>query len=170
MKNSSKTLIIFSALVLIVLGIVWFTRSNNPPLVQEDAAIDRPTISTYFVEHMRVSPQEARQMAQDGVIFRVSDNTTLMGIKGNLYYYGFIDDEERFQSLLETTEDTTPGDENSIKVADNTIDVNSSYYLNYDLNEEEIADILLNKAQHEQNFSQYTYLFMPGGRPGADQK
>ena len=116
------------------------------------------------MEHMRVSAQEAKSMASDGVMLRLSPSSTLQGVVGNLYYYGFIDDEAKFEKLLETTIDSTPGKEGSIKAGKNTIDVNSNYYLNYSMSDEEIADTLLNKAKFEPNFTQYNYLFMPSGK------
>ena len=112
---------------------------------------------------MRVSREEAKKMAADGVILQVSKDTTLMGIVGNLYYYGFIDNEDSFNKLLETASDTTPGKEEVIKVGNNTIDTQTSYYLNYNMTDKEIADTLLNKGKFEENFSRYSYLFMPGG-------
>jgi len=116
------------------------------------------------MEHMRVSAEEAKTMASDGVMLRLSPNSTLQGVVGNLYYYGFVDDESKFEKLLKTSTDSTPGKETSIKSGDNTIDVNSNYYLNYSMSDEEIVDTLLNKAKFEPNFTQYNYLFMPSGR------
>ena len=112
---------------------------------------------------MRVSPAEATEMASKGVDLRVSKDTTLTGIVGNLYYYGFIDNEKTFTKLLETTADTTSGRENAIKVGNNTIDTNSSYYLNYQMIDKEIADTLLNKGRYSEKFNDYNYLFMPSG-------
>jgi len=110
-------------------------------------------------------------MAVNGADLRVSKTTTVQGIVGNLYYYGFIDDQAKFNKLLETSKDITPGNENSIKVGtENTIDINSHYYLNYQMTEEEIADTLLNKAKFANDFSAYNYLFMPSGRGGPSQR
>ncbi|KKR17393.1 hypothetical protein A2778_05700 [Candidatus Daviesbacteria bacterium RIFCSPHIGHO2_01_FULL_40_24] len=123
----------------------------------------RKNVEAYFVENMRVSPAEATEMASKGVDLRVSKDTTLTGIVGNLYYYGFIDNEKTFTKLLETTADTTSGRENAIKVGNNTIDTNSSYYLNYQMIDKEIADTLLNKGRYSEKFNDYNYLFMPSG-------
>ena len=120
------------------------------------------------MEHMRVTAEEAKTMASDGVMLRLSPNSTLQGVVGNLYYYGFIDDEATFGKLLETATDSTPGVEESIKAGKNTIDINSNYYLNYSMSNEEIANTLLNKAKFEPDFTQYNYLFMPGGPEKKD--
>lgn len=130
--------------------------------MSEDLA-SRKTVEDYFIEHMRVSSEEAKTMASNGVMLRLSPNSTLQGVVGNLYYYGFIDDEVKFEKLLETTTDSTSGKENSIKAGKNTIDINSNYYLNYSMSDKEIADTLLNKAKFEPSFTRYDYLFMPSG-------
>lgn len=160
-----------TALLLISAGAYLYQKNrqsyseNYLPLEQ------RKTVEAYFIEHMRVSPTEAQEMATNGVDLRVSKTSTVQGIVGNLYYYGFIDDQAKFNKLLEVTKDTTPGDENSIKIGTgNTIDINSHYYLNYQMTEEEIADTLLNRAKFANDFSSYNYLFMPSGRGGPSQR
>lgn len=70
--------------------------------------------------------------------------------------------------LLGTTSDTTPGKEGAIKAGNNTIDTQTSYYLNYNMTDEEIADTLLNKGKLEPNFTRYNYLFMPSGSDKGD--
>lgn len=152
--------------ILVLVGILvagYFFLSKPLPPTSEDLA-SRKTVEDYFIEHMRVSAEEAKTMASDGVMLRLSPSSTLQGAIGNLYYYGFIDDEDRFERLLQTSTDSTPGKENSIKVGNSTIDVNSNYYLNYDMTDEEIVDTLLNKAKFEPNFTRYNYLFMPSGQ------
>ncbi|OGM74929.1 hypothetical protein A2382_03615 [Candidatus Woesebacteria bacterium RIFOXYB1_FULL_38_16] len=149
-------------LVSLLAGVSFLLNRPLPPM--QDELTSRKTVEDYFMEHMRVSAEEAKTMASDGVMLRLSPSSTLQGVVGNLYYYGFIDDEAKFRKLLETVTDSTPGKEESIKADKNTIDVNSNYYLNYSMNDEEIADTLLNKAKFEPNFTQYNYLFMPGGR------
>ena len=159
-----KNGLIIGTLILVSILVAGYFFLNKPlPPTSEDLA-SRKTVEDYFMEHMRVSAEEAKSMASDGVMLRLSPSSTLQGVVGNLYYYGFIDDEAKFRKLLETVTDSTPGKEESIKADKNTIDVNSNYYLNYSMNDEEIADTLLNKAKFEPNFTQYNYLFMPGGR------
>jgi len=159
-----KSWIIIGVILLVSLlaGVSFFLNKPLPPTQEE--LTSRKSVEDYFIEHMRVSAEEAKTMASDGVMLRLSPNSTLQGVVGNLYFYGFVDDEAKFEKLLETTTDSTDGKEDSIKADKNTIDVNSNYYLNYSMNDEEIADTLLNKAKFEPNFTQYNYLFMPGGK------
>jgi len=156
-----KNILIIGSLVLVAVLATGYYFLNKPlPSTQEELS-SRKTVENYFIEHMNASADEAKTMASDGVILRLSPNSTLQGIIGNLYYYGFIDDQIAFEKLLTETADNTPGNESSIKVGENTIDVNSSYSLNYSMSDEEIADTLLNKAEFEKNFTRYNYLFMP---------
>jgi len=157
--NNKVLLISGIFLVAILVTGDYFLKKPLPPTQEELSS--RKTVEDYFIEHMHVSAEEAKTMASDGVMLRLSPTSTFQGVIGNLYYYGFIDDQVAFEKLLTETADNTPGDENSIKVGENTIDVNSSYSLNYSMSNEEIAGTLLNKAQSEENFSRYNYLFMP---------
>ncbi|MDP3987733.1 MAG: hypothetical protein Q8P80_01160 [Candidatus Levybacteria bacterium] len=158
-----QTLIIIVCLLLVAATGYFFLNKQSSPTPQTQNLESRKTVENYFVENMRVSREEAKKMAADGVILRVSKDTTLMGIVGNLYSYGFIDNEDSFNKLLETTSDTTPGKEGVIKAGNNTIDTQTSYSLNYNMTDEQIADTLLNKGKFEENFTRYTYLFMPSG-------
>lgn len=158
-----KNRLVIGILTLVGILVAGYFFLNKPlPPTSEDLA-SRKTVDDYFMEHMRVSAEEAKTMASDGVVIRLSPNSILQGVVGSLYYYGFIDDETKLEKLLETTIDSTLGKEGSIKAGKNTIDINSNYYLNYSMSDEEIADTLLNKANFEPNFTQYNYLFMPGG-------
>lgn len=159
-----KSWVIIGVILLVSLlaGVSFLLNKPLPPTQEE--LTSRKTVEDYFIEHMRVSADEAKTMASDGVMIRLSPSSTLQGVMGNLYYYGFIDDEVKFEKLLQTTTDSTPGNEDSIKAGKSTIDVNSNYYLNYSMGDEEIAGILLNKAEFEPNFTQYNYLFMPSGK------
>lgn len=158
-----QTLIIIVCLLVVVAAGYLFLNKQSSPTPQTQNLESRKTVEDYFVENMHVSREEAKKMATDGVILRVSKDTTLMGIIGNLYYYGFIDNENTFNKLLETALDTTPGKEGAIKAGNNTIDIQTSYYLNYDMIDKQIADTLLNKGKFEENFTRYNYLFMPSG-------
>lgn len=161
-----QTLIIIVCLLVAAGGYLFLSKQSSPA-PQANNLEFRKTIEDYFVENMHVSREEAKDMAKDGVILRVSKDTTLMGIVGNLYYYGFIDNEDSFNKLLKTASDTTPGKEGAIKAGNNSIDTQTSYYLNYSMSDEQIADTLLNKGQFEENFTRYNYLFMPSD-PNAD--
>lgn len=158
-----QTLIIIVCLLLVAAAGYFFLNKISSPAPQTKNLEFRKTVDDYFVENMRVSREEAKKIAVDGVILRVSKYTTLMEIVGNLYYYGFIDDEDSFNKLLETASDTTLGKDVAIKTGNNTIDTQTSYYLNYNMTDEQIADTLLSKGQFEPNFTRYSYLFMPSG-------
>lgn len=160
MKKNRLVIGILALLSILVAG--YFLLNKPLPPTSEDLA-SRKTVEDYFIEHMRVSAEEAKTMASNGVMLRLSPNSTLQGVVGNLYFYEFVDDEIKLKKLLETSKDSTPGKEDSIKAGNNTIDVNSNYYLNYSMSDEEIVDTLLNKAKFELNFTRYNYLFMPSG-------
>ena len=156
-----QTIIILACLLLAAFGSYFFLNKQSSSPAQDLQS--RKTVEDYFIENMRVGADEAKEMAANGVDLRISKDTTLMGIVGNLYYYGFIDNEDSFNKLLETFSDKTPGREGAIKAGNNTIDVQSSYYLSYNMTDEQIADTLLNKGRYEENFTRYSYLFMPSG-------
>lgn len=160
-----KQILIIIVCLLIAVTVYYFLNKKSSSIPQTQNIDSNKSIEDYFVENMQVSREEAKEMAVDGVILRVSKDTTLMGIVGSLYAFGFIDNEGSFNELLETASDTTPGKEGVIKVGDSTIDIQSNYNLNYDMTDEQISDTRLNKGKFEENFTRYNYLFMPGG-PG----
>ncbi|MDP2649414.1 MAG: hypothetical protein Q8P10_01075 [bacterium] len=162
-----QTILIIISLLLVATAGYFFLNKPSSPSPQTQNLESRKTVEDYFIENMQVSREEAKEMAAEGAILRVSKDTTLKGIVGNLYYYGFIDNEDSFNKLLEATLDTTPGKEGAIKAGNNTIDTQTSYYLSYNMSDEEIADTLLNKGKFEENFTRYNYLFMPG-KPSSD--
>jgi len=158
-----ETFLIIVFFLLVATAGYFFLNRQSTPTPQTNNLESRKTVEDYFIENMRVSREEAKKMAAEGVILRVSKDTTLMGIVGNIYYYGFIDNEDAFNKLLKSASDTKQGREGTIKAGDNTIDTQTSYYLNYNMTDEEIADTLLNKGKFEENFTRYNYLFMPSG-------
>lgn len=151
---------IIGIILLLAVGYLYLNRQSSPSQYYLPPE-QRKTVEAYFMEHMHAGTDEAKEMASNGVALRVSKDTTLMGIIGNLYYYGFIDNEDKFSKLLTTMNDTTPGREGAIKAGNNTIDTNSSYYINYQMTDEEIVDTLLNKGRYSEKFNDYNYLFMP---------
>lgn len=159
MKKQTFIILVFLLLAAVAGYFLLNKQSSSTPETQNLES--KKTIEDYFVENMHVSREEAKEMAANGVILRVSKDTTLMGIVGNLYAYGFIDNEDYFNKLLEAVSDNTPGKEDAIKAGNNTIDTQSSYQLNYNMTNEQIADTLLNKGTFEPNFSRHNYLFMP---------
>lgn len=152
--------IIVGILLLMIGGYIYLNNRTSPSELRVPKE-QRKTIEAYFIDNMNASPEVAKGIAAEGVDLRVSKDATLIGIAGNLYYYSFIENEEAFTHLLEELEDTTLGQENAIKIGNNTIDINSNYYINYQMSEEEIADILLNRGKYDENFTRYNYLFMP---------
>lgn len=123
-------------------------------------------VEDYFIERLNMSPQEAlairsRPGVDGNVNLRINTITTLNALVGNLYYYGFIKDEDAFRYALEHTKDTTASDK-AIKVGvSGTIDTNAEYRISEDMNAWEIADILLNKPSGHFAFDEYNYFFMP---------
>ena len=123
-------------------------------------------VEDYFVEHLRMTSQEANEIRSkpgvDGTVdIRISLNVTLDGLVGNLYYYGFIRNEKSFRYALENTKDTTPS-EKAIKIGkDGTIDTNAEYRISENMSAWELADLLLNKPAGHFSFDEYNYFFMP---------
>ena len=110
-----------------------------------------------------MTPDEAKQSLEKGdgkITLRVYPSTTYQSITANLYYYGFVRDEDALKYALEHTPDTTP--KGGIKVGENgTIELNAEYRISEDMSAWEIADILLNKPSKHFNFDDYGYIFMP---------
>ncbi len=122
-------------------------------------------VEDYFVEHLRMTPQEAQEVRskpgdKDRVMLRLRENTTLEGLLGNLEYYGFVRDKETLRYALEHTTDALPGKANPLKIGDNTIDTWSSYQISENMTAWEIADQLLNQPTYF-SFDEYNYMFMP---------
>lgn len=131
-------------------------RSWNSPKKVED----------YFVERLRMTPQEASEIRSkpgvDGTVdLRINTNVTLEALVGNLYYYGFVRDEDTLRYALEHTKDITPSDK-AIKVGSTrTIDTNAEYRISENMSAWELADVLLNKPAGHFPFDEYNYFFMP---------
>ncbi len=123
-------------------------------------------IEDYFVERLRMTPQEASGIRSkpgaDGTVdLRINTNVTLEALVGNLFYYGFVRDEGSLLYALEHTKDITPS-EKAIKVGGKgTIDANAEYRISEDMDAWEISDILLNKPSGHFSFDEYNYFFMP---------
>jgi len=122
-------------------------------------------VEDYFIEHLRMSPQEAQEVrskpGSDGtVMLRIRETTNLEALLSNLEYYGFVRDKEALRYALEHTEDNQVGKANPIMVGENTISTWSSYRISEDMTAWEIADQLLNHPTYFA-FDEYNYLFMP---------
>jgi len=122
-------------------------------------------VEDYFVERLHMSQEEASNIrikpGVDGKInLRISTDTTLQGLTGNLYYYGFVRDEKALLYALEHTQDTTPYEKAIVVGKNGTIDQNAEYRISEDMSVWEIADVLLNKPSGHFPFDEYNYFFM----------
>lgn len=123
-------------------------------------------VEDYFIERLHMPVAEAEQIrsrpgVNDTADLRLDPKVTLDALIGNLFYYGFIRDEQAFRYALEHTKDTTPN-ELSIKVGKNgTIDTNAEYRISENMSAWELADLLLNKPEGHFTFDEYSYFFMP---------
>jgi len=90
-----------------------------------------------------------RPEGQETYTFRINKDTQLQAVVGNLEYYGFVRNQNALLKALEQSEDTTPGDENSIQVGSNTIDREAVYQLSQSMDTWEIAKVLLNEGTHQ---------------------
>jgi len=146
-KNRSKVIFLsaLSVLLAVALG-AWYKSFQNrfaPP--REDAPI---------------------------VKFRVDGQNTLMAVTGNLYYYGFVKDEDAFEYALKHAKDETPGKEGAIKIGGNTIDTETSYEISQSMSAWEIARILLNDGTASVSDCDHgcpdSHPFTPELLPGGD--
>ena len=117
-------------------------------------------VENYFIDTLKMTPQEAKKFADIGISFYVTKDTTLDGIIGNLAYYGLVKDEKALRYALENTKDTTSGKEGAIKVGNGgTIDL-AYYGLSRNMDTWQIANTLLNNPHPVR--IEYGYVFMPG--------
>lgn len=160
------SMIAFIALI-VGAGYFYFSKPNKenfkaPGKNWESAKI----VEDYFIEHLHMPVAEAEQIRSkpgvDGTVdLRISTEVTLDALIGNLFYYGFVRDENAFRHALEHTKDTTPSDK-AIKVGkDGTIDTNAEYRISENMSAWELADLLLNKPAGHFPFDEYNYFFMP---------
>lgn len=165
---SNKYLII--SVIFLVVGFVSyyvFSKPNKENFEAPGKDWNSPKkVEDYFIERLRMTPKEASEIRSkpgvDGKVnLRININVTLTGLVGNLYYYGFVRDEDTFRYALEHTKDSTFSDK-AIKVGkEGTIDTNAEYRISEDMGVWEIADILLNKPSGHFTFDEYNYFFMP---------
>jgi hypothetical protein len=111
---------------------------------------------------------EAPRQGTPDISFTIGESFTLQAVVSDLKYYNFIKDEEAFKYALEHTKDTTPGNENSLKIGDNTIEREARYTINQSMAAWQIADILLNQGEHSDcdhgcPESNFTPELLPGG-------
>ncbi len=159
-----KIFILLTAVLIAGVVIPFFFPPKPNPDNFKAPGNDWPSqkrVEDYFVESLRMIPQEAKSNAENGVSFYVTKKTTLEGIIANLAYYGLVRDEKTLRYALENTKDTSPGKDGAIKVGkEGTIDL-AYYGLSRSMDAWQIADALLNKP-HPIG-TEYNYIFMPGG-------
>lgn len=169
-KKLLKSRHLIIACVLLILGIsalFLLKKPNEDNFKAPGRSWNSPKkVEDYFVERLRMTPQEASEIRSkpgvDGTVdLRINTNVTLEALVGNLYYYGFVKDEDTLRYALEHTKDITPNDK-AIRVGSTgTIDTNAEYRISEDMSTWEIADILLNKPSGHFSFDEYNYFFMP---------
>lgn len=168
MKNTTlkpaKNYLLYGLAILIVAGISFqifrpkIDQSQFQPI--DKSTWEGHTVADYFIDKLRMTPEEAQDSEKLGASFYVTENMTLDALIGNLHYYGFVRDEDALRYALENSEDTNPGKDNAIKIGENTID-RGVYGLGTQMTAWEIARILLHYPQEVK--TDYGYMFMPGG-------
>jgi len=169
-KLMKKKNYIFVGLIILGVGAILFKLldvPNNENFKAPGRDWGSPKkVEDYFVEKLRMTPQEASGIRNKPgvggtVDLRINTNVTIDALIGNLYYYGFVRDEDTFRYALENIDDTTPS-ENAIKVGKNgTIDTNAEYRISEDMTAWEIANTLLNKPSGHFSYDEYGNFFMP---------
>lgn len=101
-----------------------------------------------FIYKNWISGFDAPRQNTTDIEFTIRKDTSLDAVVSDLKYYDFIKDENAFRYALKKTKDTTIGNENSLKIGNNTIDREARYTISQSMNAWEIADILLNKGEH----------------------
>lgn len=92
--------------------------------------------------------ESPKKSAQD-VQFMVGKDRTLQAIVGDLNYYGFIKNESAFKFALRFVKDNTPGNENSIRIGNNTLDRLAVYKISQSMNAWQLAEALLNDGEFQ---------------------
>ena len=167
--STNRLYIIASIVLFLVLGIFGYFKLTKPNEENFKATgrswNSSKKVEDYFVERLRMTPKEASEIrskpgVDETVDLRININVTLEALIGNLYYYGFVKDENTLRYALEHTKDITPS-EKVIRVGkEGTIDTNAEYRISENMTAGEIADILLNKPAGHFSFDEYNYFFM----------
>jgi len=120
---------------------------------------------------------EAPRQGTPDINFTIGKNFTLDAVVSDLKYFDFIKDEAAFRYALEHSVDNTPGNENSLRIGNNTIDREARYTISQSMTAWEIADILLNQGErstcdHGCPDSNFIPELLPGGdlAPTLEQK
>jgi hypothetical protein len=102
------------------------------------------------------------------ISFTIGKNFTLDAVISDLKYFDFIKDETAFRYALEHSKDNTLGNENSLRIENNTIDREAKYTISQSMTAWQIADILLNQGDfsscdHGCPESNFNPELLPGG-------
>ena len=161
--NIKEIILITLACLAVAVGSYAFFTHKDIKFAAVDPAnrTEGKEVEDYFVDKLRMNSQEAKKFADEGVSFYITGTTNLDAIISNLHYYGLVKDERAFREALEKTKDTLPGNENAIKVGNNTIDIHAYYGLKKGLTAWQVADVLLNHPVYLRG-EEYNYMFMPG--------
>ncbi len=167
MKLKNILTIVAILLILVVLGFVYWLKTNQIPQKDFEAPtkewISSKKVDDYFKEKLNFTEKDfERQRKNDTVDFRLYGQSTLDGVVSNLKYYGFIKNEKALMYALENTEDKTPGHDGFLTIGKNgSIDIYTSYRISENMTAWEIADTLLNKGSYFGKGDPYSYMFMP---------
>lgn len=101
-----------------------------------------------FVYKNWIKGFEAPRQNTPDIEFTIRKNTSLEAVISDLKYYEFVKDENAFKYALKKTKDTTTGNENSLKIGNNTIKREAKYTISQSMTAWQIADILLNKGEY----------------------
>ena len=161
--NTKEIILITLACLAMAVGSYTFFTHKDTRFEAVDLTnrAEGKEVEDYFVEKLGMNSTEAKKIADEGVSFYITGNTTLDAIVSNLHYHGLVKDEKAFREALTKTADTLPGKENAIKVGNNTIDIHAYYGLKKGLTAWQVADVLLNHPSYLRG-EEYNYIFMPG--------
>ena len=127
-------------------------------------------IAVAIIQYQKNNKAKFEAPRQDAplISYTIKKNTSLDAVISDLKYFDFIKDEEAFRYALENSEDNTPGNDNSLRIGDNTIDREALYKISQSMSAWEISSILLNEGErstcdHGCPDSNFTPELLPGG-------
>lgn len=121
------------------------SQSNRFPLLLVSVLVIFGLVSILWYKNWQSKFEAPRQNSQP-IEFTISKDKTLVAVIGDLHYYGFIKDESSFEYALENSKDNTPGNSNSLRVGNNTINREARYIISQSMTAWQIADVLLNNG------------------------
>lgn len=148
----TKILVFIAVLLFIVVAVIQYQKNNK-------AKFEAPRQNTPVIN------------------YTIKKDTSLDAVISDLKYFDFIKDEDSLRYALENSEDNTPGNDNSLKIGNNTIDREALYKISQSMSAWEISSILLNEGErstcdHGCPDSNFTPELLPGGdlAPTLEQK